>query len=358
MAPIDTDTFYRLLCEHLGVALVATDEDLNIRIWNNAASRMFGAAADQMAGTPIDSVFPQEARDLAGRLLRRAFETGETLPFEFRHRDARGFHRELIATFAPVAAETGERIGVSASVRDITKRIELQQELDDSRKMASLGELAGAIAHHFNNILGGIITSADYAGESGDPDTMARVLKQTGQALLRASRLVNGLLVFAEGDHYADDLSDLTEIVLTLVDDLERELVDSSIVLAVDLPKLPVIPVARAQVATILRNITRNAIEAMPDGGTLGIEIALEDNEVAIEVTDTGRGLDEAAKGRVFEPFWTTKAKPLGKPGEAVGLGLAIAHGLAQVFGGSISVSSRLNEGSRFRLTIPRSAGG
>ena len=267
MTEIGTETYFRQLCEHLGVSVVATDGDLKIRIWNRAASRMFGAASEQMQGVSVATIFPQEVRERATGLLRRAFETGEIISFEFQHADAQGERRELISTFATVVSESGARIGASDCIRDITHRIALQSELDQSRKMAALGTLAGGIAHHFNNILGGIITSVDFAGTSDDLSTMARVLRQTGQALTRASRLVNGLLAFSEGDQHADDLSDFSELIFTLIDGFEAETKEQGVDLQVNFPRLPVLPVAGTQVMTILRNITRNALEAMHDGG-------------------------------------------------------------------------------------------
>ncbi len=356
MAQPETDAYYRQLCEHLGIALIATDTELNIRTWNDAAARLFGAAAERMIGTPLISVVPQERRRLAERLVRRAVDTGETLPFEFHYRNPEGKRRELAVLISPVVSGSGERIGAAACIRDITHRIAMENELFESRKMVALGELAGAIAHHFNNILGGVITSVDYAGSSENPLLMQRVLNQTGKALLRATSLVNGLLAFSEGYQRSDGLSDFTELVMTFADEIEREIEGTNIKLECNARALPILPVGQMQVKTILRNITQNAIEAMPEGGTLGIHVIVEDEWVIAEISDTGIGLDEAAQSRIFEPFWTTKRGPGEGGREAAGLGLAIAHGLAKVIGGKISVSSEPDKGSRFKVYIPRTA--
>ena len=104
---------------------------------------------------------------------------------------------------------------------------------------------------------------------------------------------------------------------------------------------------------TVLRNITQNAIEAMPDGGVLEIEARREDGWIITRVTDTGRGLDESEIPRIFEPFWSTKSHLASATGEGTGLGLAIAHGLAQMIRGAISVSSKPGRGSCFTFSIP-----
>lgn len=353
MVDTQTDSYYRQVCENLGVALIATDPDLNILSWNSAAALMFGAGAGHMTSAPMTSVFPQEERVAAAQLLHRSLDEGDISSFEFRHRDEHGKARDLIATIAPIVNDAGERIGVSTCVRDITRRMTLQRELHETRKMTAMGELAGSIAHHFNNILGGIITSVDYAGESGDPRTMQRVLAQTGRALLRTSRLVNGLLAFSGGTQHADDLADFSELLLTLLDDIEPDATKKGIELQTSVPKLPVFPVPRHPVMTILRNITRNAIEAMPGGGVLRIEVQTNDKSIRTDISDTGCGLDENTRARIFEPFWSTKTDPQSDPGAAVGLGLAIAHGLAHVIGGSIEVESAPGLGSCFTVTVP-----
>ncbi|MCH7591161.1 MAG: PAS domain S-box protein [Planctomycetes bacterium] len=395
MLDTNSETYYRQLCEHLGVAVIATDLDLNIRTWNAAAARTFGAAADRMIGTPLVQVIPQERRRIAERMLRRAIRTGETIQLEFEHRDARGRRRELAGTISAVVCGTGACIGASICIRDITRRIELQGEVHESRKMVALGEMAGAIAHHFNNILGGVIMSIDYAATSDDPLVRSRVFEQVGESLQRATSLVGGLLAFAQGDHRqtglagsvgrsnqqagsASETGDLSEVLAEVADGIRRDIVDQQAPArrgrAIDFEfiagELPAVPVASGPLLTILQNISRNAIEAMPDGGKLRMEVSLGTDSVMIVISDTGCGLDDMAKSRMFEPFWTTKGEPAGQQalarrgrkadsaaggsaGEAMGLGLAIAHGLTRMIGGSISVQSKKGEGASFRITLP-----
>jgi len=350
------DAYYRQLCEHMGVTLISTDRDLNIRTWNTAATRMFGAAADRMIGTPIGSVVPQESREIAERMLQRSITTSHTFQFEFQHRDETGQNRELVGTIAPVISDSGECLGASLCIRDITRRINLQQQLADSRKMASLGAVAGAIAHHFNNILGGVITSVDFAMDSDDDDLTTKVLKNTSSALQRASGLVRGLLAFAQGEPQADDLSDFTEIVNDLAEEIDRMVEGRHIEFVLKMPELPVMCVERMRVRTVLHNIAQNAIEAMPNGGALTIEVALEGDTIVTRICDTGVGLDEAAQSRIFEPFWSTKGEltPHSDSAEGTGLGLAIAHGLVQTIGGSIVVKSEPGRGAVFVVTLPR----
>ena len=352
MQDFDNDYYHRL-CDQLGVALVATDTDFRIRIWNAAAVRLFGAAADQMMGESAITIIPQENRDHAEKQFHHSLHTGEVIEFEFEHRDSQGNRRILAATIAPIVSQTSERIGLSICVRNITRRIDLEHEVHENEKMVSLGEMAGAVAHHFNNILGGMVTSIDYATASRDPAIEKKVFNQIGRAVTRATSLVNGLLAFAEGDKRAEDLSDFTEIVNQLADQIENNLKDRNIEFNLQLATLPVLPVPRVQVHTVLWNILQNAMEAMPDGGTLRMEVTTEEDLPMVRIIDTGVGLDEQTKSRIFEPFWTTKGELAAGAGKATGLGLAVAHGLIQRMGGTIHVSSQPDKGSCFTVTFP-----
>jgi PAS domain S-box-containing protein len=349
----DSD-FYRQLFEHAGVAFIATDEDFIIRNWNAAASRMFGASPESMIGTPLHSIVPQKQREQALKLFRRAIDHGEISELEFPYHDERGERRDLTVVISPIVPQPGTRIGVSAFMRDVTRRSKLQSQLLQSRKMAALGEMAGAMAHFFNNILGGIITSVDFARNSDDLVLKARILNQISEALSRATDLLEGLLSFAEGDRKDEDLSDVTEIVLSMADDFEAVLKAQNIKLVLDVPKLPVMEVPRVQMMTALRNVVQNAIDAMPDGGTLTIAVSLETDRIVTRIADTGCGLSEEELSRVFEPFWSTKGSLAGGSKESLGLGLSVAHGILQFIGGSVTAASTLGEGSTFIISLPR----
>ena len=120
-------------------------------------------------------------------------------------------------------------------------------------------------------------------------------------------------------------------------------------------PKLQVWPVPRVQLTTILRNIAQNAIQAMPSGGTLEMNVNVDDSYAKIAIVDTGVGLPDEAKSRVFEPFWTTRSGRF-EVGGSMGMGLAIAHGLARVIGATILMDSQLGKGSTFTVILPRPA--
>ena len=351
-SPSDLGEYYRLLFEQSGTAMVAADLGGSIAAWNHAARRMFGAGADGMLGTHWSQLVPLEEREEGQALMAHCLQQGEAAEFEFSLRDERGAQRSLAAIVTPIADATGARIGGLACVRDITNRVLLQERLAQQSKMAALGEMAGALSHHFNNILGGVVTSVDFALASADPAVLSRVLEKTSQALLRAATLVESLLAFAEGDFRDATLSELGEVLIDLIAQTEPKLCGTDVGLEVDLQTLPVIEVPRSAVLTVLANLVDNAIEAMPQGGTLAIRAAREGEKVVVRVGDTGCGLDEQSLTRIFEPFYSTKARDdEGKLSR--GLGLAVAHGIVKVLRGSVHVTSTPGQGAVFEVRLP-----
>lgn len=349
---VQSETFHRALCDSLGVALIATDPEMQIVFWNAAARRMFGADAERMLGTSIGSTIPWEHRKEAEEAVRAVMQTGETRQFEWEHRDAQGRRTELAVTIAPIVGDSSECHGASLCIRDITQRIRLQGQLHENRKMASLGEMAGAVAHHFNNVLGGIVTSIDYANTCHDASVDRRVLSQIGRSLSRAMSIVKGLLAFSEGDRQAEDWADLTEVINGIADETERKIADRAITFTLDMPPTQVWPVPRTPLMTILRNVVQNAIDAMPQGGMLRIEAGVPEDAAIIRVFDSGVGLSDEAQSRMFEPFWTTKGVLGEGHNQSTGLGLAVAHGLAAMIRGVITVTSEPGKGTCFTLTL------
>jgi len=343
--------FYERLCHSAGIAICATDADMKITVWNEAAAEMFGVPFDQMVGQPLVKVMPPSRRDLAEQMFRRALRDHAVSEFEIVHTYRQPSPIHLGITVSPIFSSDGRCVGVSACLRDITRRVELEKRVQGFEKMAALGALAGGLAHHFNNILGGVATSVDFALKSGDPGAFRRTLKLTADAVTRASKLTHHLLAFAEGDRRPDDLSDLTETVLFFVDQLEPGLRERKIDLALDLNAAPVCEVPRHRLLTVLQNLANNAVEAMPEGGQLSLSLWTEGEEVAIEVVDTGRGIKEQDQPHVFEPFFTTK-EALTADGDD-GLGLSVVHGLVREMGGTIHLRSRPDEGCQVEVRLP-----
>ncbi len=352
--------FYRRLMEQAAVAMIATDSQFNVVCLNGSAAHLLGRDPKGMLGHPLRDVVPPDRHKLLDRLLQRTASGAGMSELEFRMADAQGEEHDLLVVLSPVPGEGGATQGVSAWIVDQTHRNRLNERLAQAEKMASLGTLAGGVAHHFNNILGGVATFVDYALTSGDHAAMRRALQMTAEAAARAAKITQSLLSFAAKDTHRYDMADLTEVVLTFVHLVERPLAEKDIKVHLDLRPVAITAVEANRMHQVLGNLLTNAEEAMPKGGTITITIdrGHEAGSVKLTFEDTGCGIEEAHLPLVFEPFFTTKGLLSGGNKANPGLGLSVVHGIITDMGGKISVDSRLGEWTRFTIVIPPAAKG
>jgi len=346
--------FYARLCRHAAVAMVATDSDGLIVCWNDRASVLLGRTADEMTGRPILDAVPASLHKLVRRLLDRTMTRGETSRFEtsMAHPDdGRTVHLQVILSAIP--GPDGRNQGVAAWIVDETHRKEMAERLAQAEKIASLGTLAGGVAHHFNNILGGVATFVDYALTDGDPVAMKRALQMTTEAAARAAKITQSLLSFAEHDHQQSDLADLTEVVLTFAHLIERPLSEMHIRLSLELRPVPIVAVEANRMHQVLGNLLTNAEEAMPDGGTVTIRLGRADDRAVLTFADSGPGIKPEVLPTVFEPFFTTKGLLAGGDKANPGLGLSVVHGIITEMGGQITAESATGQGATFTITFP-----
>jgi signal transduction histidine kinase/CheY-like chemotaxis protein len=265
---------------------------------------------------------------------------------------------------SPVRDKAGIYYGRIWTFRDITEKRQLEQQFRQSQKMEAIGQLAGGVAHDFNNILATIMMEAELAVTETDLSPEARVaLNDIRAAAERAANLTRQLLAFSRRQVMQTRLLDLNEIVTSLSKMLQRILGED---VSLQLNLHPRSLMARADAGMldqVLLNLVVNARDAMPKGGKLTIETAerfpakgeadlppdtIAGRYVCLSVTDTGCGMSPEIRAHLFEPFFTTK-----EPGKGTGLGLATVFGIVKQHGGTITVSSNVGEGTTFRVFLP-----
>lgn len=315
----------------------------------------------------LDHMSVPELRAAAMASMDRAL-SGESF-MEIQHQPGPDIFYEFI--WNPVCLNT-EITGVTCFIRDITDRkraeealAESERRLHQSQKMEAIGQLAGGVAHDFNNILGGITGYADLfkLKYRDDPETRGYAEKIT-QSAQKASNLTRQLLTFARKAPLEKMLFDAHESILSVVD-MFKQMIDSRIAIETELAAIPsLLMVDQSMFENCLLNLCINARDAMPDGGLVAITttlIHLEEKTMAdplftcipglyfrIIVSDSGTGMDEATRKRIFEPFFTTKA-----PGKGTGLGLASVYGFVKQHDGYIVVQSSPGGGARFIVYLP-----
>ena len=249
--------------------------------------------------------------------------------------------------------EAGKTVRFDGIVRDVTDQKHLESQFRQSQKMEAVGLLAGGIAHDFNNLLTAIGGYAELLLErldAGDPRReQAEAVKRAG---LRAAALTRQLLAFSRRQVLQPRVVDLNELVGDMEPLLRRVVGEDVEIVVKRAPGLGAVRVDASQVEQVLMNLVVNARDAMPDGGRLTIRtenvVIDAGSHVALGVSDTGVGMDEAVRSRIFEPFFTTK--PLGK---GTGLGLSTAYGIVEQSGGHIEVESTVGSGTTFRVLLP-----
>jgi len=227
-----------------------------------------------------------------------------------------------------------------------------QDQLIQSEKLASMGQLAAGVAHEINNPLGTVLLYADVLlKETAPEDAMAGDLSMIVQQARRCKAIVTNLLNFARQNEIIAQPTQLNELLNDLVGECERDPLFRGIEIVKQFdPHLPLIQADPGQLGQLFLNLLHNAAEAMPQGGTLTLGTAACDKEsVLISVADTGCGIPKENMRRLFTPFFTTK--PIG---QGTGLGLAISYGVVKMHRGNIAVQSEANRGTTFLITLPR----
>ncbi|QDL99846.1 PAS domain S-box protein [Rhodopseudomonas palustris] len=286
---------------------------------------------------------------------------GHRIEVEALRRDGSMISLEVSMAALPVEG----RFVVNAFMRDLTEKIAFEEQLRQSQKMESIGQLTGGIAHDFNNMLTVITGTIDIISDGvADQPHLAAIAKLISEAADRGSELTRLLLAFARKQPLRPDETDVNALLAGLQSLLRPTLGEPIEVETMLAPDTWPIYVDRGQLESALVNLAVNARDAMPKGGKLTIESCnvvvdsdlgkrlgdlAPDDYVMIAIADTGSGIPEAIRSKVFDPFFTTK-----EVGKGTGLGLSMVYGFIKQSGGHITLDSEEGQGTTFRLYLPR----
>ena len=348
----DTKRSLEQLIASAGDAIISVDASDRIDGWNPAAERVFGRAAAEATGRRMTELLPErEYRTARERLARgSAMEMFETTLTADRETPA-----ALAVTLSGLRNRQGGLDGLIAIVRDITAQREVENQLHQSEKLTALGQLAGGIAHDFNNLLQAILGYAQLMKANPDnPELLQRSLSVVESAALDGSETVRRIQQFArlrpEERFMPVDVNHIVEDAVAITRPRWEEKIaheSRPMDLRLDLRARQHIHGRSAALTEVMTNLVLNAMDAMVEGGTLTISTKDVGDTVVITVTDTGIGMPEHVRRRVFEPFFSTK----GESGS--GLGLSMAYSIIRRHGGDIRVDSEPNRGTTFTLVVP-----
>jgi len=342
------------LFHSVGLAIIACDAEGRVIACNSAACELFGRAKASTPGIHVAALFPEQDRAHIEQLVADCAAALEPREYQTRlGQDAEG-PLEFAALATPVLDSDGSLRGVSLWLRDITKRRRLQRQLRRNERLAYLGRLAGAVAHHYNNLLCSIATSLEYAMNMGTLTAMRRAAQRTAEAVGRAADITRQLLAFAQADHRRGEMGDLREILHYYFQSAQPRLLDRGVRLELDLQPVPSLQVPREHMVIILNHLVSNALDAMPNGGTLSVSLhSLGPEIIRLSLTDTGPGISPQDMEHLFEPFYTTKGVlGTGKSTNA-GLGLAVVYGLVNEMHGAVTAANVPGAGAQFNIVLP-----
>jgi PAS domain S-box-containing protein len=334
--------------------------DLNDRIvrWNSALEQLYGVSREEAAGRPLDVLFSAPFVE-AIRAARRDAPYGTTLsriPLGGRGENQQ---RNLLVNAAVVPLRSADgantvTVGTIIIIENITSRVQLEEQLQISEKMASIGLLAAGVAHEVNTPLTGISSFTQMLLEGADPnDQRTRLLEKIERQTFRAAKIVNSLLnlsrpVAAGASEQVP--VDLNAVVTDVVSLLEHQFEIAKIKLRRELADEPVFVLGvEHKLQQVFLNLFLNARDSMPKGGWLSVVTRVDQDRVVAEVSDTGSGIPSEHLARIYDPFFTTKAI-----GQGTGLGLSITYGIVREHDGSINCESIIGQGTKFILGFPQ----
>jgi PAS domain S-box-containing protein len=356
---------YRAVVDNVIDGIITIDAQGVIESFNPAAERIFGYTPEDVIGHNVRMLMPAPYHDEHDAHLDHYHKTGEAQIIGIgrevtgRRKDGSEFPMDLAVGEFVEAGHTR----FTGVLRDITRRKQLEEQLLQAQKMESVGQLAGGVAHDFNNQLGIILFDVDMLLAAVDDEATQGDLQKIRKTVLRAADLTRQLLVFSRRQRMEPQALDLNQHLGELRKMMTR-LLGEDVDIRLELTDDPcTIEADPGNLDQVLINLCVNARDAMPEGGILRIstDSVLIDETYAREhsrgvpgrycrltVADEGHGMEENVKARVFEPFFTTK-----DTGKGTGLGLSVVYGIIETHKGWITVDSKPDLGTRFQIFLP-----
>jgi PAS domain S-box-containing protein len=345
----ESEKLYRTLVEANREGITLHDGERFV-FANRAFLEMFGLKRVEEAPADFLELVADTSRRAYLEWVRALSHGGGQLPM-FEGKGIRGGEAFDLEVIAAPATYRG-REATLFTVRDVTYRKRMEEQLIRSERLAATGKLAFDIAHEVNNPLGGILTYAhllceDLGPESEHYQTLQKIIKLTN----RCKIIVRGLLDFARQDSPEQEPIDVNQVLREVLSLIEGHVILRQVEIVQDLaPGLPMIYGQRSKLEQVFLNLIINAAEAMEGRGRLELSTGISADREWLEVRfrDNGPGMSEEVAARVFEPFFTTKSR-----GRGTGLGLSISHGIISQHGGRIELETAPGQGACFTVLLP-----
>jgi two-component system NtrC family sensor kinase len=356
----EANEFFMNLIESSVDAIIVTKMNGEILIFNKGAENILGYRSEEVVGKmKIGSIYPPGvAKEVMEKLKSPDYGgVGKLTSFPIVHRRKDGELVEGDLSASIIYDEKGNEVASVGIFKDLRERLRMERDLQRAReallqseKLVAMGRLTSQIAHELNNPIYGIMNTLELLKTEIPPENKRRkILDLSLSEIQRLSEMLRNMLSFSKPEEEARkkiDLNNLLEGILLMMEKQMRE-ANVKIVTQFD-PEIPEILASTNQMRQVFLNMFKNAKEAMPKGGTLTVKTETESNNVLVRIEDTGTGIPEEIRSKIFEAFFTTKQKVKG-----VGLGLSVCYGIIKDHGGEIRVDSEENKGTTFTISLP-----
>lgn len=358
-----SEEHYRALIQSMEDLIFSVDREGRFHTAGGLRLKRRGLSPDDVAGKTIYDFFPEDKAKQCHELYCEVFESGKVHSYENEYQYSGKKMSEMV-TIYPIHNASGEVELVGVVCRDITDQRLLEDQLRDAQRMEAVGQLAGGVAHDFNNILMIIQGHTELAlMEVPESDPLQEELTEIHKAAKKAAGLTNQLLLFSRRQAIKFSPLDLNGVIADLSKMLNRLLSEDISLITEPAANLKTIRGDTGTVQQVIMNLVVNARDAMPEGGKITIKTENVDVDqeycriysyaypgsfVKLEIEDTGVGMAPEVTEHIFEPFYTTKGI-----GKGTGLGLSVAYGIVKQHKGWINVESSPGKGTVFSIYLP-----
>jgi len=351
----DVKNFTESIIQSIGSGIIITEMDDTITYINRAGEKILGYSKDDLIGKSFSIFALREKQSVVHPILNNPDDLDTRKEGWMRRKDRMEF--PVGFTINNHLSIRGEMIGKIVIFRDLTNVYKQEEEILRMDRLVSLGKLASDIAHELRNPLAGIKTTAQALGEEIPKDDPRReYLNRITKEIDRLNELLKTFFSFAKPQKLNLVHCEIKAIINEIIPFLIKEIAEKRIRFVETYhPQLPKIKVDKNQMYQVFLNLFLNAIQAMPDGGELKIEVSpvissspdrTKQNFIKIAVSDTGTGIPPNIVRKIFDPFFTTKPK-------GIGLGLSITYQIIKKHGGTIKVESQLEKGTSIVINLP-----
>jgi two-component system NtrC family sensor kinase len=356
----ETNEFLTNMIESSVDGIIVTNMKGDILIYNKGAENILGYKIEEVVGKMnIQGIYPPGvAKEVMEKLRSPDFGgVGKLTSFPIFHRRKDGELIEGDLSASIIYDEKGNEIASIGIFKDLRERLGMERELQkiqqallQSEKLAAMGRLTSQIAHELNNPIYGIMNTLELLKTEIPPESKRRrILELSLSETQRLSEMLRNMLSFSKPEEEKRRPIRINELVEGILLVMEKQMRESNIKVETSFDdEIPEVMASTNQMRQVMLNMIKNAKEAMPKGGTLTVRTSREDNRVMIHIQDTGMGIPEEIRNKIFEAFFTTKQKVKG-----VGLGLSVCYGIIKDHSGEIKVESEEGEGTTFTISLP-----